>query len=54
MLDEARNRAERDAGSLVRLLPCQWPLQRYIGRREYDDETHLVIAGLVSARTARR
>lgn len=33
----------------------QWrPLQRYIGRREYYDETHLAIAGLVSDRTAER
>lgn len=33
----------------------QWrPLQRYIGRREYYDETHLAIAGLVSDRTALR
>lgn len=33
----------------------QWrPLQRYIGRREYYDETHLAIAGLVSDRTAMR
>ncbi|MDI5904821.1 MULTISPECIES: hypothetical protein [Streptomyces] len=33
----------------------QWrPLQRYLGRREYYDETHLAIAGLVSDRTAMR
>ena len=33
----------------------QWrPLQRWIGRREYFDETHLAIAGLVSDRTAER
>lgn len=33
----------------------QWrPLQRYIGRREYYDETHLAIAALVSDRTAER
>ncbi|MGX1887269.1 hypothetical protein [Streptomyces sp. NPDC055287] len=33
----------------------QWrPLQRYIGRREHYDETHLAIAGLVSDRTAER
>ncbi|MFE9967199.1 transposase family protein [Streptomyces sp. NPDC005525] len=33
----------------------QWrPLQRYLGRREYYDETHLAIAGLVSDRTAER
>lgn len=33
----------------------QWrTLQRYTGRREYYDETHLAIAGLVSDRTARR
>jgi hypothetical protein len=33
----------------------QWrPLQRWIGRREYYDETHLAIAGLVSDRTALR
>ncbi|MFE2971786.1 transposase family protein [Streptomyces sp. NPDC059340] len=33
----------------------QWrPLQRYIGRREYYDETRLAIAGLVSDRTAMR
>ena len=33
----------------------QWrPLQRYIGRREYYDETHLAIAGLVSDRAAER
>ena len=30
------------------------PLQRYIGRREYYDQTHLAIAGLVSDRTAER
>jgi hypothetical protein len=33
----------------------QWrPLQRYLGRREYYDQTHLAIAGLVSDRTAER
>jgi DDE superfamily endonuclease/Helix-turn-helix of DDE superfamily endonuclease len=33
----------------------QWrPLQRWIGRREYYDETHLAIASLVSDRTAVR
>jgi hypothetical protein len=33
----------------------QWrPLQRYIGRREYYDQTHLAIAGLVSDRAAER
>lgn len=33
----------------------QWrPLQRYLGRREYYDETHLAIAGLVFDRTAER
>ena len=33
----------------------QWrPLQRYLGRREYYDETHLAIACLVSDRTAER
>jgi hypothetical protein len=33
----------------------QWrPLQRWIGRREYYDETHLAIASLVSDRTAER
>jgi DDE superfamily endonuclease len=33
----------------------QWrTLQRYTGRREYYDETHLAIAGLVSDRAARR
>ena len=33
----------------------QWrPLQRWIGRREYYDETHLAIASLVSDRTALR
>jgi hypothetical protein len=33
----------------------QWrPLQRYLGRREYYDETHLAIAGLVSDRAAER
>lgn len=33
----------------------QWrPLQRYTGRREHYDETHLAIAGLVSDRTAER
>ncbi|MGH9260259.1 MAG: transposase family protein [Acidimicrobiales bacterium] len=33
----------------------QWrPLQRYIGRREYYDQTHLAIAGLVSDRCAQR
>ncbi|KPI11102.1 hypothetical protein OV450_8473 [Actinobacteria bacterium OV450] len=33
----------------------QWrPLQRYTGRREYYDEIHLAIAGLVSDRTALR
>lgn len=30
------------------------PLQRYIGLREYYEETHLAIAGLVSDRTAER
>jgi DDE superfamily endonuclease/Helix-turn-helix of DDE superfamily endonuclease len=35
--------------------PKQWrSLQRYIGRREYFDETFLAIAGLVSDRTALR
>jgi DDE superfamily endonuclease len=33
----------------------QWrPLQRWIGRREYYDQTHLAIASLVSDRTAMR
>ncbi|MFF3513000.1 transposase [Streptomyces sp. NPDC002573] len=33
----------------------QWrPLQRWIGRREYYDETHLAIAALLSDRTAMR
>ena len=33
----------------------QWrPLQRYLGRREYFDETYAAIAGLVSDRTAKR
>lgn len=33
----------------------QWrPLQRWIGRREYYDETHSAIAGLVSDRAAER
>jgi hypothetical protein len=33
----------------------QWrPLQRWIGRREYYDQTHLAIAGLVSDRAATR
>ncbi|MFJ7296613.1 hypothetical protein [Streptomyces collinus] len=33
----------------------QWrPFQRYLGRREYYDETHLAIAGLISDRTAKR
>ncbi|SHN35549.1 DDE superfamily endonuclease [Streptomyces yunnanensis] len=33
----------------------QWrPLQRWIGRREYFDETHLAIASLISDRTAMR
>ncbi|MFJ3187301.1 transposase family protein [Streptomyces halstedii] len=33
----------------------QWrTLQRYIGRREYYDDTHLAITGLVSDRTAMR
>ncbi|WP_258018369.1 transposase [Streptomyces noursei] len=33
----------------------QWrPLQHWIGRREYYDETHLAIASLVSDRTAMR
>jgi hypothetical protein len=33
----------------------QWrPLQRYIGRREFYDETHLAIAALVSDRAAER
>jgi hypothetical protein len=35
--------------------PKQWrSLQRYIGRREYFDETFQAIAGLVSDRTALR
>ncbi|MEU1201250.1 hypothetical protein ABZ446_34235 [Streptomyces sp. NPDC005813] len=33
----------------------QWrPLRRYLGRHEYDAETHLAITGLVSGRTAER
>jgi hypothetical protein len=33
----------------------QWrPLQRYTGRREYYDETHLAVASLVADRAARR
>lgn len=33
----------------------QWrPLQRYLGRREYYDQTHQAIAGLVSDRAAER
>jgi hypothetical protein len=33
----------------------QWrPLQRYIGRREYFDETYAAVAGLVSDRAAVR
>ena len=33
----------------------QWrPLQRYLGRREYFDETYAAIAGLVSDRAAER
>ncbi|MDI5904074.1 MULTISPECIES: hypothetical protein [Streptomyces] len=33
----------------------QWrSLRRWIGRREYYDETHLAIAGLVSDRTDMR
>ncbi|MGW1704359.1 hypothetical protein ACWCP8_02070 [Streptomyces sp. NPDC002206] len=33
----------------------QWrPLQRYLGRREYYDQTHFAIAGLVSDRSAER
>lgn len=33
----------------------QWPpLQRWIGRREYYDETHLAIASQVSDRAAER
>jgi DDE superfamily endonuclease/Helix-turn-helix of DDE superfamily endonuclease len=33
----------------------QWrPLQRYLGRREYYDQTHLAIASLVSDRNAER
>jgi hypothetical protein len=35
--------------------PKQWrPLQRYLGRREYFQETALAIAGLVSDRAATR
>ncbi len=35
--------------------PKQWrPLQRYLGRREYFEETALAIAGLVSDRAATR
>ena len=35
--------------------PKQWrPLQRYLGRREYFEETALAIAGLVSDRCAQR
>lgn len=35
--------------------PKQWrPLQRYLGRREYFEETALAIAGLVSDRCAER
>ena len=33
----------------------QWrPLQRYLGRREYFDQTYAAIAGLVSDRAAQR
>ncbi|MGC4987597.1 hypothetical protein ACLQ18_44755 [Streptomyces sp. DT193] len=33
----------------------QWrPLQCYLGRREYYDQTHLAIVGLVSDRSAER
>ncbi|RVU20930.1 transposase [Streptomyces antnestii] len=33
----------------------QWrPLQRWMGRRDYYDETHSAIAGLVSDRAAER
>uniref|UniRef100_UPI002F91382F hypothetical protein n=1 Tax=Kitasatospora indigofera TaxID=67307 RepID=UPI002F91382F len=35
--------------------PKQWrPLQRWIGRREYFDDTMLAITGLVSDRSAER
>ncbi|WP_371666742.1 hypothetical protein OG985_45155 [Streptomyces sp. NBC_00289] len=60
--DTAAWQAERKAQSSARI-PVehanaehkQWrPLQRYIGRREYYDQTHLAIAGLVSDRTALR
>jgi hypothetical protein len=35
--------------------PKQWrPLQRWIGRRHYDAQAHLAVAGLVSDRTAPR
>jgi hypothetical protein len=30
----------------------QWPLQRWIGRREHYDQTHHAIAGLVADRAA--
>ncbi|MFI6962698.1 hypothetical protein [Streptomyces sp. NPDC050255] len=33
----------------------QWrTLQRYLGRREYVDESYLAVAGPVSGRTAKR
>ncbi|MFF3062886.1 transposase family protein [Streptomyces sp. NPDC057909] len=60
--DTAAWEAERKAQSSARI-PVehanaehkQWrPLQRYIGRREYYDQTHLAIAALVSDRTALR
>jgi hypothetical protein len=60
--ETARREEERKAQSSQRICvehaiaePKQWrPLQRYIGRREYFEDTALAIAGLVSDRCAER
>jgi DDE superfamily endonuclease len=60
--DVARREAARKDQSSQRICvehaiaePKQWrPLQRYIGRREYFEQTALTIAGLVSDRCAMR
>ncbi|MFG2231306.1 transposase family protein [Streptomyces sp. NPDC048723] len=55
--EEARKRqsSERICVEHANAEHKQWrPLQRYIGRRAYYDQTHLAIAGLVSDRTAER
>ncbi|WP_405710969.1 hypothetical protein OG264_19195 [Streptomyces xanthophaeus] len=55
--EEARKQqpSERIRGERANAEHKQWrALQRYIGRREDYDETHLAIAGLFSSRAAER